>query len=323
MRYSPVLALLVATLPAAASDPVLPDYLPSGTTAVFGIRMRDIVDFLQSQSFAAEWRGTGTRLLAQTPLAGLDPLKDIDEVLITSTGEGENPPVLLVLRGRFDVNRAASGAKDYHGVRILEDAKKTGAIAILDASTAIAGDMPLVRAAIDRRGSGAEIAASLAARIEPLRSRYSIWGIGDRPEQPPAHAGPPDPLESVDQFEFGADLAHGLELAAKIHVRTREDAEKMASSLALAETMLKGGKASSTGTRFEMHTENGWLNVALTIPQEALNKAIQEQSTALQSAVMSRLPAEAPSRKPAAPPGGKVVTDAHGDALVVTLPGKR
>ena len=271
------------------------------------------------------WRSASSQLAAGTPLAGFDPLKDLDEVLITSTGEGENPPVLLVLRGRFDVDRFASGAASYHGVPMLEDGKKAGAIAILDRSTAIAGDAPLVRAAIDRRGSGAGIAASLAARIEPLRSRYSIWGIGDLLEHPAAHAGEPDPMDSVDQFEIGADLAHGLELSAKVHVRSREDAEKLASAVVLAETMMKGGQASPNGTKVEMHTEDGWLTLSLTIPQEALNQAIQEQRAAIQSAVLSRLPgAIAPPapKKPAAPPARKV-TNSSGDTQVITLPGKR
>ena len=39
-----------------------------------------------------------------------------------------------------------------------------------------------------------------------------------------------------------------------------------------------------------MHTEEGWLTLSLAIPQEALNRAIQEQREAIQAAVMSRLP---------------------------------
>jgi len=323
MRWPAVLTLLLATLPAGAADAVLPEYLPSETKVVFGIRMRNILDLLQSQSFAAEWRSASSQLTAQTPLAGFDPLKDLDEVLFTSSGEGDNPPVLLVLWGRFDVDRFASAAASYHGVPILEDAKKAGAIAMLDASTAIAGDAPLVRVAIDRRAGGAGIAASLAARIEPLRSHYSIWGVGDRPEHPPARAGQPDAMDTVDQFEVGAEVANGLELTAKIHVRSHEEAEKMASSIALAEGMWKGGQASPTGTKVEMHTEDGWLKLSVTVPQEALNRAIHEQRAALQAAVMSRLGVSISPQKPAPASGVKVVTDAHGDTLVVTLPGKR
>jgi hypothetical protein len=331
MKSPAVLLLLAATLPAGASDAVLPDYLPSETRAVFGIRVRSIVDLLDSQSFAGEWRGMGSRLMAQSPLAGFDPLKDLDEVLIASTGQGENPPVLIVLHGRFDVDRLASGRADYHGTPMIEDAKKAGAIAFLDASTAIAGDAPLVRAAIDRRGSGAGVDASLAARIEPLRSRYGIWGIGDRLNELPSKTKEHGAMDSLDQFEVGVDLAQGLELTAKLHVRSPEDAEKLASALALAGTMLKGGQASSTNTKVDMHTENGWLTLSLKVPPDELNKAIQEQRASLQSALVSRLgvppvpaaAAPAPAKSPAAPPAAKVVRDPTGDTRMLTLPGKR
>ena len=53
-------------------------------------------------------------------------------------------------------------------------------MALLDATTAIAGELPLVRQAIDRRGHGG-IGADLAARVEAVRNRYDIWGLGDRP----------------------------------------------------------------------------------------------------------------------------------------------
>src|SRR5437764_4664945 len=114
----PALALLLATYSAgaaSAADTALPDCVPRDTKVVLGIRMRNIVELLQAQNFAAEWRSTSAALLAQTPLAGFDPLKDIDEVIIASTGVGDNPEVLVVLRGRFDINRLATGAASYHG----------------------------------------------------------------------------------------------------------------------------------------------------------------------------------------------------------------
>jgi hypothetical protein len=220
----------------------------------------------------------------------------------------------------------SSGAAKYQGVPIVEDTKKAGAIAILDASTAIAGDLPLVRAAIDRRGGGSGLNASLAARIEPLRSQYSVWGTGTLPARPPAQSGDVDPIASVDQFEFGARFGQGVELTADVHARTAADAEKMASSLALAQTMLKS--SDSSGSKFEMTTEDQWLKLKVSIPQEALTKMVEAQRTALQSALTSRLgmgmvsPSPRTPRKPQAPPAPKIVTDKNGDTLTVTLPGK-
>lgn len=332
----PVLALLLAASASAETDNVLPDCIPAGTKILFGIRMRNIVELLQSQNSTTEWRTTTSALLAQTPLAGFDPLKDIDEVIIASTGVGDNPPVLAVLRGRFDVDRLGQRATSYHGVPILEDAKKSSGMALLDGSTAIVGELPVVRAAIDQRGNGVGIAAGLAARVEPLRSRYSIWGIGDLPKQPHVAAGPatePGATDSIDRFEFGAEIGHGLELTADIHVRTAQDAEKMASSLGFLEGMLKDPKVSASGTKFELRTDKGLLHVAIMVPEEEWNKAIRERTGDLKMAMASRLPAEIASQfshdvvigapKTTGPSGGKVVRNSQGDAQVVTLPGRR
>ena len=292
---------------------------------MIGIRVRSIIDLLDSQSFAAEWRTAGARLMDRSPLAGFNPLKDLAEVLIASSGEGDNPPVLIVLRGRFDVDRLASSARRYHGTPLVEDGKQAGVIAILDSSTAIAGDRPLVLAAIDRRASGGGVEASLAARIEPLRTRYAIWGIGDRLNDPPVHTAQPGPMDSLDQFEFGVDLAHGLDLNAKLHVRSPEDAGKMASVLVLAETMLKNSQPSAAGAKVEMHTEGGWLTLSLSIPPEALNKAIQDQRAAIQSALLSRLggPKPAAVAAPSAPAPSKAPAMPSADTRVILLPGKR
>src|SRR5947209_950902 len=100
MRHFPVLAVLLSAIPAAASDATLPDYLPSETTAVIGIQVRTIVDFLESQAVSGQWKTTGTQLMSKNPLPGFDPLKDLDEVVITTTGKGDTPEALILLRGR-------------------------------------------------------------------------------------------------------------------------------------------------------------------------------------------------------------------------------
>jgi hypothetical protein len=326
MRHFPVVALLLSAIPAAASDTTLPDYLPSETTAVIGIQVRGIVDFLQSQSVSGEWKTTGTQLMSKNPLPGFDPLKDLDEMVITTTGKGQNPEALILLRGRFDVARLPASATNYHGVPVVsisdpQDPKKKGAIAILDASNAIAGEARLVEAAIDRRG-GSGLTEALAARIEPLRSKYAIWGIGDIPEQ---HGAANDAISSVDRFEFGANFAHGVELTADVHARSAKDAEKMASALALVQTMLKNGDTPLTGSEAELRTEDQWLKLRLRVPEEAMKKIIHDQAKIVQSAVLSRLavPNSPLPVKPTTPSGGKMVKDAHGDTQVLMLPGRR
>jgi len=313
-------AVLLAAAAAAAADGGLPNYVAPDTKIVIGIRVRSLVDLL-SRSFGSDFRTAASGLLSQVPLAGFDPLHDLDEVILTSNGKGENPPMLMVAIGRFDVERLAKNAKPYHGVPILETGGGTRqVIAVLDGATAIAGDAPQVREAIDRRGSESGLDADLAARVEPLRSRYDVWGIGDRPQGAVVPRGAPDTFQSLDRFEFGTSLGHGLELTARLHFTSVEEAEKMSSSLRLLEAMMKA-QPQSGGTRFGLRSENGTLQLSLAIPEEELKKAIAAQRATLASAVAAQVGRKTmPAATPSEP---KTLTDEKGNTVMVTLPGKR
>src|ERR1017187_6889085 len=145
----PLLVLLLAVRAVPAADATLTDFFPAGTKVVFGINVRKVAKSplaqagltqakaqVQAQAAAADW-------LKLASLGGFDPLRDIDEMLMATNGEGQNPPSLIVLSGRFDIARLAQGAKRYLDVPLLGGDKPTdGVVALLNASTALAGDRP-------------------------------------------------------------------------------------------------------------------------------------------------------------------------------------
>ncbi len=324
----PILVLLAVRSGAAADD--LSSHLPPETKVVIGVQVRTIADAL-SQTAGADLRGKTSTLLAQTPLAGFDPLKDLDQVLIASTGTGDNPPTLAILRGRFDVARLGAKAKPYHGVPVLDGGQSTkGLIAFLDEATALAGDPALVRAGIDRRAAGAPSGSEWAGRIESLSRQYAVWGTGEVVPQPRSTAGQSTPFDAIDRFQFGAAFANGLELTAELHARSAADLERMASALRMLEAMVT---PQAGGSRFDMQTENGSLRLSVRIPQAELAKAIESQRAAIQSAVLSQLPPQiasqlatrqaSPASRTAPAATSTIVSNAQGETLVVTLPGAK
>ena len=108
MRY--LFVLLAALRFAAAADSSLAAYFPSNTKAVVGVNVRGLIDNPMFGDAVAEIRAKSAGLLAQTPLAGFDPLKDLDEILFATSGQGDNPPAIAVLRGRFEVEQLAKDA---------------------------------------------------------------------------------------------------------------------------------------------------------------------------------------------------------------------
>ena len=314
---------LLAAVSLHAAGAALPGWFPPGTRVVIGLRVRSLVDALAAQGVAKEAQEKVSGLLAQTPLAGFDPFHDVDEILLASTAEGSNPSSLVVMTGRFNAAAFSSAGKPYRNALILEGPPGSKqSMALVDANTMLAGDPVLVRAALHRGGQGAPINPDLEARVAALRTHYDIWGVGALPPGARISAAGAEPLKSIDQFGFGVLLAHGLDLIADLHVRSPRDLEKLSSSLQLLEAMLKAQPADGNEARFDLYTENGTIHASLSIPEEALKRAVAAQRASLASAVAARLATGATAPKPAPPRKTEIVQDAAGNALTVTLPGK-
>ena len=297
-----------AAASAAPAESVLPGFIAPDTKVVFGIQLRRILDSPAGKSLTS-----GTGKFSVPELAGLDLMRDVDEVIIATNAEGDNPPGLLVLIGRFHPSRA----KSYHEVPIVETTASGGsAIAFLDEATAVAGRPADVHAAIDHREQGASTAAGFSARAGELAARYDIWGIGSHLPK----SGHGEQVDAVDGFSFGAALGEGLALTADIHLRSQVDADKISASLKLFEAMVQ---SQSSAAKFNLQANGATVQLSLFVPEAELKKAIEAQKGALAGAFTQGMMA-ARRPKPAAPPKpeAKIVTDAKGDTVQVTLPGR-
>ena len=311
------LVALVAVRLLAAGD-AASDFFPPNTKVVFGVRVPAIVESslfkdlgTSAQQFSEDW-------LKVVAITGFDPLHDIDEILLASPADNEKAAALLVLRGTFDLARLSTGAGRYRGVATVgggKDAK--GILALLDASTILAGDTASVHAAIDRRGQNAALDGALAARVQSLRDRFDVWGTGERPEGFVSPAGKNEQLESVDRFEFGVRMSKGFELDAEIHVRSPKDADKMAASLQLIKAMMSA--QAGPAPKIDVQVNGGAIKIALAISDEDLKKMMAARSGATTAVIDRPGPPVIVSSEPTpSVPDGK----ASGTGVFV-LPGKK
>ena len=340
-----LLTLAVRVVPAA--DTALTDFFPAGTKVVFGINLRQVVTSplaktglvqarkqIESQPGAVDW-------LKLASLAGFDPLRDIDVVLVATTGEGQNPPALIVATGRFDVEKLGAQATRYHDVPLLGGGKPTdGVIALLSESIVLAGDRPTVLATIDHMGSGPRIDAALAVHIGAARARYDVWGLGDRPEGFVAPTPQANGLESIDRFQFGLSVSHGLELGAEVHARSAKDAEQIGAMLGMVQMMIKSKQPADSAAKFDVQTEDGTFKMTMTVPEAEVLKAMQTGVAPLTVAAKpsGRTPiisgssdvtitrSAAPAVTAQAKDSGKSTTagavyDKEGNTVILTLPG--
>jgi hypothetical protein len=311
-----VLVALAAARLAAAGDSAL-DFLPSNSKVVFGLRVSAMVE-----SAAFKDAGTGAQKLSAewlkvVAITGFDPLHDIDEVLIGSSADSEKAAALMVLRGRFDVARMGAGATRYHGVAMVGDGKGgKSVLALLDAATAVAGDAAAVQAAIDRRGQGTPMNASLPERVQRLRERFDLWGTGERPEGFVPPTGKNEGLDSMDRFEFGVRMTQGFELSAEMHARSANDAEKLAASMEMLKAMMTMSSREQAGAKIEVQVKDGTIKISLAISEEELKKAMAAQR--LVRAPVGGTPVVVGSESTAPAPDGK-----SGGTSVFVLPGKK
>jgi hypothetical protein len=358
-----LLVLLLAVRAVPAADVAITDYLPAGTKVVFGVNLRKIADSPIGQSAIAQAKAqvqskmkgeaSATDFLKLVALAGFDPMHDIDEVLLATNAEGQNPPSLVVIAGHFDVAKLGSIGKPYHDVPLIGGDKPTdGVVALLNETTVLAGDRPTVLAAIDHLGRGAQIGSALAQRIADARNRYDVWAFGDKPEGFVAPTPQASALESIDRFEVGVSMSHGVEMGAEVHARSAKDAQQIGAMLGMLDAMMKSKQTVEDGTNFVMSTEKNTFKLSLLVPEASVLKALASQSmtattptqavaekpAAWTAPVISNPeaqpqwipytaapPAPTPAPAPAAPKpaAATMVMDKEGNTVILTLPGAK
>jgi hypothetical protein len=319
------------TLPVPA---ILPD-----AKLVLGLRVNRALDGI-SDLLPPDWRAQAALALSSTPLTGFDPSRDLDEVVISSTGEGATPPALLWLRGRFPVSELAEMATlTDRGVPLLRAGPGGGAIAFPDVNTAVAGEEALVRAALERFAKAVPATGGLAERVAELRAKYDVWGFGTRPETAALPKSAAEAIKSLDSGQFGASFRDGFEASFRFDVRSAQDTAKLTMAAELLETMLRSQPVTKS-SQFQVKSEGQSIRIEIAIPRqewkqalagqrEAVTKALSEQlhgpglpPSTLNMLAPKRVPAHLPPvPQPVLKPVTRILDAEDGATVIVTLPG--
>jgi len=214
-------------------SPALEALVPSDTVVVLGVNLASIGATAIYQ-----------KLITRVPLpqldefeqqTGLDPRKDLSEILVCSNGKN----AVLLVRGKFRVPDLQARFKskgitpsNYKGHDLFGDER--AAITLLDDSTAAAGSPAALRSLIDQAGSkggglppelrdllrtlpeGDQVYAALTGGVEnlnlPLPREGNLGNILDA-------------LRSVDSATLGMNLSKGIDAVAVVNCKTAGDAK--------------------------------------------------------------------------------------------------
>jgi hypothetical protein len=247
------------------------------------------------------------------PVPGMEGLQntllhDVDSVLIASSASGlskgaSKPPVLVVVKGRFNVDQLRSlipaksqSVEKYRGVELLMPSANAPApatkaapdqsrVAFLDANTILAGDRAELRAAIDRIKTG-KLSASkggILAGIGELTAVNDLWMVVEIPasalkEVPPAAA---QMFAGVKSTELGMSFGQGFGM--QVNIRTKDDAAAQSMQQTLQGLLAMAAMSQSENPqsaemirKIRITSENARVKLALALDRAELEKFIKE-----------------------------------------------
>jgi len=318
---------------ACAADPALLNLVMPGARVFAGVNVERIFASPIGKEIDSKIREAAPQFQEIMNQAGFNPTRDLKEILIVATAQGQNGPSLFLVRGSFDAAKlgtylASSGQTphNYEGVRILSNpAQKSSSVALLDDGIAVAGELDQVRAAIHRRNHGTELPAELASRIAALSERYDIWFQSSVPVMPltgklsdPKFQQGAEVLKSIQQLSGGVKFSSGLDLAAEVVTHNEQEAASLLGMMQMFTGFLTANQQSPGALKpdaVKLSAQGKTVHFALSVTEEQLKKAYEQQQSRMASASHSAI---APKPRPV--DTGLVIQGSGRDMGTVHLP---
>ena len=285
------------TLPAKAADPQLVSLIMPDAKVVAGANVDQAKTSPFGQYVLMQIQASQSQELQNIiNLTGFDPTRDVHELLVASNGTPGDHSGLVAARGAFDPSRITAAAtadggttESYKGLTIVEDPKKTHGVAFLSTSLVVAGDVPDVKAAIDRQTSPAPIPAALAVQINQWSGSEDAWVISTVPPSslhPPSTA-PKVPgmngqgaFQTVQSASAGVKFGDIVVVTAQALADNAQDAESMANALKLLASLAqmqatKDPAAAELAQSLKVTTSGSTLNVSISLPEDQLQQLMK------------------------------------------------
>jgi hypothetical protein len=309
LTVTTLIAVFAGLLPAA--DPQLVILVMPDAKVLAGINVDHAKTTPFGQYVLSQIQSQDPHLQQISAESGFDPTRNVRELLLASDGAPQTG--LVLARGTFDAQRIQTAGRggggvteSYKGITVLEDPKHTQAVAFLDATLAVAGDLASVKGAIDRQSLAAPPHA-FSGQVDQWSDAYDAWALTTVPPsklKPSAALVPPNPafqnaFQSIQQAAAGVNFASSSQGTGPTQVvltgQAQTDTEQNATALAnvlpflisLAQMQAPPPKAQVGALlqRLRVTSSGKWVNVWLSVAETELEQIMKSLPSATRNSV--------------------------------------
>ena len=302
LQVSLLSAALAATLPLNAGvDAGLLALIPGDATVLSGLNVDQAKSSVYGRYMLSQMTVDDAgfqKFIAET---GFDPRRDLSQILSATSGDSTSTKTVIVGRGSFNPGKIANAAQadgaklvNYKGVDMVvhSGTDMTGAIAFLDATTAVMGYLDAVKAAIDRRTlTTPALSSAVVSKIISLANANDGWFLStvspatffsgkiDNPKVGPVlEAGL---IQSVVSGSGGLKFnPAGAAIGAQAVTRSDKDATALADVVRFLVNIAQSSQgASPEAAKFagmletlQLSTQGPAMNLMLNIPEATLEQ---------------------------------------------------
>jgi len=242
---------------------------------------------------------------------GFDPRRDLREVLIVTSGlapaagtQVSTTDGLFMAKGTFNIPQAIAAAgtdaqasvSTYAGAQLVTvgDGDHKATLAFIDGSTAVAGDITSVKAALDRSKQTNAIDPAIMARINDLSTTEDVWSIStagfsslpmfNGQNSNGQSGGVSAVLATIQQASCGVKFGTQVQVNAQAIAKDAGDATALSDVIKMLASMVQMGSGTKDGPPAELiallkglvvSTDGSAVNVSLSIPEDQLESLVK------------------------------------------------
>ena len=296
------LAVLFALpLGAFAADPALLQMVMPNSQVVAGLQVNQAKGSLFGQYVLSHLSVNDTKLQEFTAQTGFNPTQDVSEIVMASNWQ---PNQWLVLAdGNFNVAKITSAAQAngsvpsvYQGVNLMTHAASSGtqpasALAFFGTTTAVAGDLVSVKAAIDRKQSNAPADSNVTTKAQQVSATNDFWFVtlvplsnfsGAIPDPNLSGAMQGNLFAAINQASGGVRFGDTVTISAEAVTRSEKDAQALVDVVKFFAGLVQlnrqnnpaAGQVATLLDTLQTTTSGNTTTISLAIPEQQLEQLI-------------------------------------------------